>query len=128
MRLTVKSVIQAECCNHYMDGPYEMRHYCCWKDRVCPIFTDEFRRCGWFEEAVMPAWMDVAAEYADMCGQRSQEEITVTRLAICRNCGESFKAIHNRQQYCSEECAKLGERGKAKERQRRKRQPSAAAV
>jgi hypothetical protein len=102
--MTVKSVIAAECCNHYREGPYGKANWCVAKDTVCPIFTPTFYRCPWFEKAVLPAWTDVAAEWADMCGQEQLPEITVTRQAICRNCGEAFKAENNQQECCSEAC------------------------
>ena len=70
---------------------------------------------------MLPAWPDVAAEYAALAGQNISGEPVVTRRAICRNCGEAFKALHNRQQYCSEACARLGQESKTKERVRRHR-------
>ena len=127
IRLTVRAVIAGECCNHFRDGPGGVANWCVVKDAACPIFAT-FRRCKWFETAVLPAWPDVAAEYAVLAGQNLSGEITVTRRAICRHCGEAFKALHNRQQYCSEACAKAGARVKTKERVRRHRKPVSAAV
>jgi len=126
--MTVKAVIAAECCNHFREGPYSMSNYCCAKDAVCPIFTPTFQRCRWFETAVLPAWPDVAAEWADMCGQEETGDITVTRQAICRNCGEAFKTTNNRQGYCSEACSVEGRKRYVREYRRHKRTPVSGAV
>ena len=127
MSLSVKAVIAGECCNHFRDGPRGVANWCVAKDAPCPIFAT-FRRCRWFEDAVLPAGPDVAAEYAALAGQKTGGEGVVARRAICRHCGEAFKALHNRQQYCSEACVKAGNRVKTKERVRRHRRPVSAAV
>ena len=126
MRLTVKAAITGRCHSHGRGGPPGVANWCVRKDAVCPIFAT-FRPCEWFETAVLPDCPDVAAEYASLAGQDASGEMTVTRRAICRNCGEAFKALHNRQQYCSEACAKAGGRVKTKERVRRHRKPVTGA-
>jgi len=73
MRLTVKAVIAAECPSHFRDTRGAVDHWCDPNDEVCPIFAI-FRRCPWFETAVLPAWPAVAAEYAALAGQNTSDE------------------------------------------------------
>jgi hypothetical protein len=120
MKQTVKRIVETECCNHFADGPYGAYHWCVNRDAVCPIFT-EFRRCKWFEEAVLPAWPDVAAEYADMCGQEETGEITIIRQAKCRNCGDMFKTESNSERYCSGACRDAVARQVQRDKKRRQR-------
>ena len=127
MRLTVKAVVAGRCHRHGCGGPPGVANWCVRKDAVCPIFAT-FRRCEWFETAVLPDCPDVAAEYAALAGQNRSGEPVVTRQAICRHCGEAFKALHNRQQYCSEPCIQAGKRAKDKEWQRKHRAPVSEAV
>ena len=126
MRLTVKGVVAQECSCHFRDKRPAVDHWCESKDKVCPIFTT-FHPCKDFETAVLPAWPDVAAEYAALAGQNLSGQPVVRRQAVCRHCGEAFKALCNRQQYCSEACVKAGARVKTKERVRRHRKPVSGA-
>jgi predicted nucleic acid-binding Zn ribbon protein len=127
MRLTVKAVIAGQCHSHGRGGPLGVANWCVRKDAVCPIFAT-FRRCEWFETAVLPDCPDVAAEYAALAGQNRSGEPVVTRQAICRNCGEAFKALYNRQQYCSEECRHQGRKDYERRYKRGKRAPVSGAV
>ena len=127
MRLSVKAVIAGKCCNYFRSGPRGAADWCEPEDEVCPIFAT-VRRCPWFETAVLPAWPDVAAEYAALAGQSTSNEPVVTRQAICRHCGEAFKALHNRQQYCSEECRRQGRKDYERRYKRGKRAPVSNAV
>ena len=38
------------------------------------------------------------------------------KIAFCKECGKIFKKKSNRQEYCSDECSKIVDREKAKER------------
>jgi predicted nucleic acid-binding Zn ribbon protein len=119
--MKLKQFIKAECANYFHEGhPPTVKDWCEPRDRRCAVIA-ESRRCAYFEKAVLPACPDLAGEYADLTGQKT--EIAVTRLAVCRLCGEAFRTPHNRQQYCSEACAKAGEREKSRARQRRRRSP-----
>ena len=127
MKLTVKSVIAQQCHRYDRVGYFGIPNWCLQKDAACPMFTT-FRRCRHFEEAVLPACPDVAAEYVFLAGQDLDTKPGPTRRAICRTCGEAFKTTSNRQQYCSETCAQAGARAKTRERVRRHRQPDLLPV
>lgn len=120
MIATVRSVVAAECCNYLARGPGDVVHWCVAKERTCPVFA-LFRRCRWFEEAVLPAWPDVAAEYADLAGRLKTSESRAARRAVCPICGATFRATGNRQRYCSEECRKEGARASERDKKRRQR-------
>lgn len=124
--MTVKQFIRAQCANHFTEGhPATVRDWCEARDRRCAVIA-ESRRCPYFEAALLPACPDLAGEYAAIADQKT--EITVTRLAVCRACGEAFRTPSNRQQYCCEECAKTAAKTRTKARVRRHRSESTAAV
>lgn len=120
MKYTVKSVTQAECANYFREGPWAKANWCVSKEQACHMFAS-FKRCRYFETAVLPAWQDVAAEYAAMCGQMEIGEETVARIAVCRNCGESFRAESNSIRYCSEACKIAAAKRVQREKKRRQR-------
>lgn len=109
-RTPLQSIIAAECCNHFLEGPGGAANWCVAKERVCSVFAT-FRRCKWFEDAVLPAWPDVAAEYAYLAGQEiDKRPASIAKLRVCRHCGEAFRPEHNRQLYCGEACVLAGAR------------------
>ena len=124
MKMTLKSVVQNECACYFREGPFGVSNFCVNGDKTCVMFAPTFKRCGYFQKALLLAWPDVAAEYAALVGQEATGEITVTRQAICRVCGEAYRATGNRQQYCSEACKVAGKRGKDKNWQRTRRAPT----
>ena len=120
--MNLKQIIRAECACYFREGHRGVNDWCERKDRVCLIFAADFKRCRYFEEGVLPANPDGAAEYADMCGQEGSAP--VVKKKVCRNCGDAFIPDHNRQVYCKAECSTVAHKTATKHRQRRKRHPS----
>lgn len=120
--MTCESIAKEHCADYMHDGPLDTKHFCVNGDKVCVFYAPDFIRCNYFEGAVLPAWPDVAAEYAVLCGQRIGEEIEAARMRGCGVCGRAFTPKSNRQQYCSPACQMKGNRAVTKHRMRRSRQ------
>ena len=92
MKSETMRLVEQTCAN-YGDG------HCLILDRPCVYQNDttNLRRCGYFEEAVLPGNPILEAKYHAARGQ-------VDNRPRCESCGDPFERKSNRQKYCSE-CA-----------------------
>lgn len=72
--MNLRQIIRKECACYFRTGPFAEPVYdwCETKDKVCVAFG-EFQRCRYFEEGVLLAQPDAAAEYADLCERLSSQ-------------------------------------------------------
>jgi hypothetical protein len=126
-RLSLRGVIAEECANYFSTDPgYRSIRWCEARQAPCRPLGNPPTPCGYFQEAVLPAWPDIAGEYVALVRQRPG--IAVTRRAVCRNCDEAFKTTSNRQQYCSEACQSAGRKRYVREYRRKERASCSAPV
>ncbi len=119
-RHTVANIIAAECAGYVCVGPYQVRDWCWRHDKVCKLIV-AWNRCGYFEGAVLPAWPDVAAEYADKAHTGDARPTVRINPPVCPICTAEFVSRQNRQRYCSAACRAVGDRHAAATRQRQQR-------
>ena len=109
MEKRIKTLIKNECCN-YDPKIYGKLHYCfADKEHKCRYFLEKWKRCRWFEKAVLPLKPKLEAEYHD--------ELDTAAKANTRNCdmcNERFVPSNNRQVFC-EECREKRDKRRKRE-------------
>ena len=63
--MNLRQIIQHKCARYFRTGPYGAKDWCEPRDGRCIAFG-EFKRCGYFENGVLPAQPDASAEYAEL--------------------------------------------------------------
>lgn len=72
--------------------------------------------CQYFEKAILP--LDPILEH---CLMHPTDAATIALTKGCSICGGDYKPINNRQKYCSDKCAKDGNRIMSRQRMKRSR-------
>lgn len=88
----VQRLIQKSCATHYRNDQCLLETS--ENDCTCVYFTENNRRCSYFENSVLPGDKSLEFRY---WAERGQE---INNGTICNRCNELFEKRSNRQKYC----------------------------